>query len=34
MWVPPVIGPVLIEDETRKQYGEIRDEIIRRSRAR
>jgi hypothetical protein len=33
-WVPPVIGPVLIEDETRKQYGEIRDEIVRRSRAR
>ena len=33
-WVPPVVGPVLIEDETRKQYGEIRDEIVRRSRAK
>lgn len=30
-WVPPGIGPMLIEDETRKQYGEIRDEIMRRS---
>jgi hypothetical protein len=29
-WVPPMVGPVLIEDETRKQYGEIRDEILRR----
>ncbi len=34
MWVPPGVGPMLIEDETRKQYGEIRDEILRRSRAR
>jgi hypothetical protein len=32
-WVPPIVGPVLIEDETRKQYGEIRDEIVRRSHA-
>ena len=31
-WVPPVVGPMLIADETRKQYGEIRDEIVRRSR--
>jgi hypothetical protein len=31
-WVPPVIGPVLIEDETRKQFGEIRDEIVRRGK--
>ena len=30
-WIPPVVGPMLIEDETRKQYGEIRDEIVRRS---
>jgi len=30
IWVPPVIGPSLIEMETRKQYGEIRDEILRR----
>ena len=34
MWVPPGIGPMLIEDETRKQYGEIRDEIVRRSRGK
>ena len=30
-WVPPVIGTALIEMETRKQYGEIRDEILRRA---
>ena len=24
MWVPPIIGPALIEAETRKQFGEIR----------
>lgn len=34
MWVPPVVGPALIEAETRKQYGEIRDEIMRRAAAR
>jgi hypothetical protein len=31
IWVPPIIGPALIEAETRKQYGEIRTEIMRRS---
>jgi len=31
MWVPPIVGPALIEMETRKQYGEIRDEIARRA---
>ena len=31
LWVPPGIGPALIEAETRKQYGEIRDEIERRA---
>jgi hypothetical protein len=31
MWVPPVIGPALIEAETRKQFGEIRAEILRRN---
>ena len=31
LWVPPVIGPALIEAETQKQFGEIRNEIIRRS---
>lgn len=30
IWVPPVIGPALIEMETRKQYGELRAEILRR----
>lgn len=33
VWVPPVIGTALIEAETRKQYGEIRDEILRRATA-
>jgi polyketide cyclase/dehydrase/lipid transport protein len=33
-WVPPIVGPALIEDETRKQYGEIRDEILRRERGK
>ncbi len=30
-WVPPLIGPALIEAETRRQFGEIRTEILRRS---
>ncbi len=34
LWVPPVIGPMLIEAETRKQFGEIRSEILRRSEHR
>ena len=34
MWVPPGIGPALIEAETRKQYGEIRAEIVRRAQSR
>ena len=29
-WVPPVIGPALIESETRKQYGELIAEMQRR----
>jgi hypothetical protein len=28
--VPPVIGPTLIEAETRKHFGELRNEILRR----
>ena len=32
VWVPPVIGPTLIEAETRKQFGEIRAEILRRAK--
>ena len=31
VWVPPVIGPVLIEAETRKQFREVRAEILRRA---
>jgi hypothetical protein len=31
IWVPPLIGPALIEAETQKQFGEIRAEILRRS---
>lgn len=34
VWVPPLIGPALIEEETRKQFGEIRNEILRRSERR
>jgi hypothetical protein len=30
IWVPPVIGPALIAAETRKQFAEIRAEILRR----
>ena len=30
VWVPPVIGPALIQAETRKQFEEIRAEILRR----
>ncbi len=33
VWVPPLIGPVLIEAETQKQFGEIRTEILRRTAA-
>jgi hypothetical protein len=31
MWVPPGIGPSLIAAETRRQYGDIRNEILRRA---
>ncbi len=31
VWVPPIIGVVLIEAETRKQFGEIRAEMLRRN---
>jgi hypothetical protein len=30
VWVPPVFGPAIIAAETRKQFGELRDEVIRR----
>ena len=29
-WVPPVVGPALIESETRKQYVELITEMVRR----
>jgi hypothetical protein len=29
-WVPPIIGPALIEAETRKQFAELRAEVLRR----
>jgi hypothetical protein len=33
LWVPPFIGPALIEAETQKQFGEFRTEILRRNAA-
>ena len=30
-WVPPLVGPALIGGETRKQFADIRAEILRRS---
>jgi hypothetical protein len=30
VWVPPIIGPALIEAETRKQFAELRAEVLRR----
>ena len=31
VWVPPLLGPAMIEAETKKQFGEFRAEILRRS---
>jgi len=31
VWIPPLIGPAVIEAEIRKQFSEIRSEILRRS---
>jgi hypothetical protein len=31
-WIPPVVGKIFIEHETRKQFHEIRNEIIERKR--
>jgi len=31
IWVPPLIGPSMIEAETRQQFDELRAEILRRS---
>ena len=33
-WVPPLVGPALIGGETRKQFADIRTEILRRSARR
>ena len=33
VWVPPVMGKVFIEHETREQFQEIRDEILKRKQA-
>lgn len=30
VWVPPIIGPAIIAAETRKQFGELRAEVLRR----
>jgi len=30
VWIPPIIGPAVIEAETRKQFAELRTEIMRR----
>jgi hypothetical protein len=30
-WIPPLIGPAVIEGQTRKQFEDIRTEILRRS---
>lgn len=30
VWVPPIIGPAVIEAETRKQFAQLRTEIMRR----
>jgi ribosome-associated toxin RatA of RatAB toxin-antitoxin module len=32
-WMPPMIGPAIIESETKKQYGEFAAEIIKREAA-
>jgi len=32
VWLPPVIGPAVLESETRKQFEEFRTEILRRKR--
>jgi hypothetical protein len=30
VWVPPIVGPAIIEAETRKQFQELRAEVLRR----
>lgn len=32
-WIPPIIGPAVMQAETRKQFAEIRAEILRRKHA-
>ena len=31
MWVPPVVGTAFLESQTRKQFQELRNEIMRRT---
>jgi len=33
VWIPPVLGKVFIEHETREQFQEIRDEILKRKQS-
>ncbi|HMA31738.1 MAG TPA: SRPBCC family protein, partial [Casimicrobiaceae bacterium] len=33
-WIPPLIGTLMLEAETRKQFAELRAEILRRKRPR
>lgn len=33
VWIPPIVGKVFIEHETREQFQEIRNEIIKRKQA-
>jgi Polyketide cyclase / dehydrase and lipid transport len=33
MWVPPILGTAFLESETRRQFAELRSEILRRSSA-
>jgi hypothetical protein len=32
-WIPPLVGKIFVEHEIRKQFNEMRNEIIRRKRA-
>ena len=32
VWIPPIVGKIFIEHETREQFREMRDEIIKRKR--
>lgn len=34
VWIPPIVGKIFIEHETREQFQEMRNEIIRRKQAK